>query len=75
MKSLLPGTYLIAAAQQLILDVLSLYPDGLTNAEIDEKTGLNLPVKSQHGYITWTLLSYLVQKGLVVKEGKVYKPR
>lgn len=67
------GPELIHAAQQLVLDALRSNADGLTNAEVDERTVLNLPIQNQRGYITWTILQYLVQSGTVVKEGRRYK--
>ena len=69
----LPGTYLIHAAQQLVLDVLSAHPESLTNSRLGELTGFKPVIKTQNGYITWTLLMHLMDRGLVVKTGRLYK--
>jgi hypothetical protein len=69
----LPGTYLIGAAEQLVLDVLSEHPEGLTNSRVGELTGLNPVIKTQNGYVTWTLLRHLIDKGRVEKNGELYK--
>ena len=65
------GEGLIAAAQELVLDALRSAPAGLTNAEVGMRTGLNLPIRAQNGYVTWTILQYLLQNDRVEKtEGR-----
>ena len=65
------GEMLIAAAQELVLDALRSAPTGLTNAEVGVKTGLNLPIRNQNGYISWTILQYLLQNDRIEKvEGR-----
>lgn len=66
------GADLIVAAQQLVLDALKSNREGLTNSEVDERTNLNLPISKQRGYITWTILQYLLETGRVTKEGRRY---
>jgi hypothetical protein len=73
MAIVLAGTYLIDAAMKLILDLLSENPDGLTNTQVGLVTGLNPVIRKQNGYVTWTLLTYLVEQGRVLKVGKVYR--
>lgn len=67
------GWYLMLAAQRLVLDVLALHPEGLTNTTIGAITGLNLPVKQHPGYVSHTILQYLVDHGRVVKDDRVYR--
>ena len=68
-----PGETLISEATALVVSALRERPEGLTNAEVDERTGLNLPIPTNRGYITWTILQHLVQQGQVRKEGKIYR--
>jgi hypothetical protein len=67
------GVYLMLAAQRLVLDVLAQHPEGLTNSGVGAITGLNLPVRQQSGYVTWTILQFLVERGNVVKKERVYR--
>lgn len=63
----------MVAAQRFVLDVLALHPEGLTNSTIGALTGLNLAVKQHPGYVTYTILQYLVDQGMVVKDDRVYR--
>lgn len=67
-----PGDYLIDAAERLILDILESHEDGLTNQEIGELSGLNPWIKTQNGYVTWTILAHLIQNGKVRKDERRY---
>lgn len=67
------GEELMAEATKLVVETLRGSPEGLTNAEVDERTGMNLPIPKHRGYITWTILQHLVQAGRVRKEGKRYR--
>ncbi len=67
------GEQILAAAQDLVLDALRGAPDGLTNAEVQDKTGLYLEVPNHTGYISWTILNHLVLTGQVVKDGRHYR--
>lgn len=73
MGELLPGTYLVRAMESLILDLLAQHPEGLTNTRVGLLTGLNPPISHQSGYVTWTILTYLVETGQVVKDGHCYR--
>jgi len=67
------GAEILDAAEALVLRELKSRPEGLTNAEIEEKTGLSLPVDHHRGYITWTILQHLVKSGIVQKMGRRYR--
>lgn len=69
------GEEILAAAQDLVLNALQRAPDGLTNAEVQDKTGLYLEVPNHTGYISWTILNHLVLAGMVVKDGRLYRLR
>lgn len=69
------GTECLAKAIDLVLAVLRDHPTGLTNSEVGEATGLNPDISVQHGYVTWSLLRYLVEQGRVVKDGRIYRLR
>jgi hypothetical protein len=67
------GEQLIAEAAELVISALRANADGLTNSEVDDATGLNLPISRRRGYVTWTILQHLVEQGRVRKEGRLYK--
>ena len=67
------GNEIMESAIDLVIDALRSSQDGLTNTEVIDKTGLYLSVPDHSGYITWTILMHLVQKGRVVKNGKLYR--
>jgi hypothetical protein len=66
------GAYLIEAAVQIVLDALAANPAGLTNVEVAMTTGLDLHISNQNGYISWTILQWLVESGRVKKGGRTY---
>ena len=68
------GSDLIKKMEHLVLRALKNSPDGLTNAEVDEKVQLNLKIPNHRGYITWTILQHLIQCAKVERVGKKYKP-
>lgn len=65
------GPELIEETQRLVISALEGAPEGLTNAELDEAVQLNLPIPSHRGYITWTILQYLIQCGKVERIGEI----
>ena len=67
------GTHLMQAAIALVVDVLREHPEGITNRDIGIATGLNLAIAKQQGYITWTILQYLLESGVVTKDGRIWK--
>jgi hypothetical protein len=67
------GAEILASAERLVLDVVRSAPDGLTNAEVGAATGLNPPIRGQRGYITWTILSHLVEQGILERAGRKYR--
>ena len=67
------GTYLIQAAVNLVIDVLDAHPEGMSNQDVGQATGLNLAISKQGGYITWTILQFLLETGRAVKEGPLWK--
>jgi hypothetical protein len=67
------GEELTAEATALVVEALRGAPQGLTNAEVDERTGLNLPIPTMRGFITWTILQHLVQQRRVRKDGRHYR--
>ncbi len=69
----LPGTSIVDAAIQLVIENLRAHPDGIRNVDLAETTGLDLPVKAQQHYITYTILMYLVEQGRVEKHGYLYR--
>jgi hypothetical protein len=66
------GKEILEAAKKLVMEELARSPDGLRNRGEIERTGLYLDVPAQKGYITWTILQYLVQEGRVEKHGGVF---
>jgi hypothetical protein len=69
----LPGTSIVDAAIQLVLEQLRAHPDGIRNVDLAHATGLDLPVKAQQHYITYTVLMYLVEQRRVEKRGHLYR--
>jgi len=69
----LTAAEVLDAATRLVLDEVRSSPGGLTNAEVGSATKLNLPIKAHRGYITWTILTYLVEQGVLERDGKKYK--
>ena len=68
-----PGTVIVDSAISLILEELRAHPEGIRNIDIANATGLDLPVKAQQHYITYTILLYLVEQGRVEKHGRLYR--
>jgi hypothetical protein len=68
-----PGHKLIESAIEMVIDELRRHPDGLRNVEVGELTGLFLLVANHPGYITWTILRYLVEQKRVEKRGRIYR--
>jgi hypothetical protein len=66
------GARLIADAVDLVRSELARHPEGMRNVDVATATGLNLPISTQPGYITWTILRYLVESGEVTKIGPLY---
>jgi hypothetical protein len=67
------GYKLIQSALEIVVDELRRHPEGLRNVEVGTSTGLFLPVTNHPGYITWTILRYLVEQKRVVKHGPIYR--
>ena len=67
------GERIIEAAVGEVLRELSQHPKGMRNVELAQATGLDLPVRAQKHYISYTILMYLVEQGRVLKEGRVYR--
>ncbi len=71
------GRKLIEMLQDHVLQVMQSLPEcqpggpGATNKEIEEAAGLSLDLPYQDGWLTWSILHSLLQKGLV--EGVVIK--
>jgi hypothetical protein len=68
-----PGNKLVNTAIEMVIGELRRHPDGLRNVEVGELTGLFLPVANHPGYITWTILRYLVEQNRVEKRGRLYR--
>ncbi len=67
------GPELLARAEDLVLDALRTGPTaGLTNAEVAQRTGLNPPVAQRRGEVTRSILTSLVERGLVSKIDQRY---
>ncbi len=66
------GEELLQRAEELIVQVLGAEPQGLTNAEIGERTGLSVAIARQQGYISWSLLQRMHERGLVRRDGRRY---
>ncbi|AEM74233.1 hypothetical protein [Caldicellulosiruptor acetigenus] len=74
------GPKLIEMLQNHILEVMQQIPQcqpgssGTSNKEIEEAAGLALNLPYQDGWLTWSILHSLINKGLVeaveVKHGK-----
>jgi hypothetical protein len=73
METNLPGKYFLLAAEKLVFDILTQNPQGLTNAQVAQKTGLFVQIKNQKGYITWSILMSLVESGEVIKDEKIFR--
>ena len=69
------GATLMRSAIRIVLDELRAHPSGIRNVDIANATGLYLPVKSHPGYISYTILMYLVEQGSVEKRGQLYRLR
>lgn len=69
------GQHILEAAQDLVVEALQSAPDGLTNVEVQNQTGLYLEVANHSGYISWTILNHLVLVGRVVRDGRLYRLR
>lgn len=69
------GPDVLKAAKTLVLYALKHAPSGLTNAEVNERTHLNLPIRNHRGYITWTVLQHLIDEEKVRRVGRRYKLR
>lgn len=67
------GYRLVQTAVELVIGELRRHPEGLRNVEIGISTGLFLPVASHPGYITWTILRYLMEQKRVEKQGRIYR--
>ena len=67
------GAYLTEAALTLVIDVLEAHPEGMSNRDVGLATGLNLAISKQEGYITWTILQFLLETGRVAKEGALWR--
>ena len=67
------GPEVLGRAEDLVLAALRTGPSaGLTNAEVGQRTGLNPAVSQRRGEVTRTILSHLVERGLVSKSGQRY---
>jgi hypothetical protein len=69
------GYKLIQAAVEMVVGELRRHPEGLRNVEVGTSTGLFLPVTNHPGYITWTILRYLIEQKRVEKHGRIYRLR
>jgi hypothetical protein len=67
------GYRLIQTAIEIVVGELRRHPEGLRNVDLGIATGLNLPVVNHPGYITWTILRYLIEQGRVEKHGRIYQ--
>ncbi len=67
------GSGLIRLAMELVVAELRRNPEGLRNVDLGYRTGLFLPVTNHPGYITWTILRYLIEQGKVSKDGQLYR--
>ena len=67
------GPEVLARAEDLVLNALRTgHTAGLTNAEVAQRTGLNPPVAQRRGEVTRSILTSLVERGLVSKSGQRY---
>lgn len=69
------GEELIRQLSVLIVDTLKKSPHGLTNIEVERAAGLTLPIYRQRGYISWSILEYLLETGQIWREGRNYYPQ
>jgi hypothetical protein len=67
------GYKLIQKAVEMVIGELRRHPEGLRNVDLGIATGLNLPVANHPGYITWTILRYLIEQKRVAKHGWIYQ--
>ncbi len=67
------GGALLDAATELVRVALQEEPEGLSNQEVGERTGLQVEMAEQRGWISWTLLHRLIEAGEVEKEGPIYR--
>jgi hypothetical protein len=69
------GPDLLHRAQDMILEALrGGPPEGMTNVELGDATNLNPPIhEGRRGEVTRTILTYLVEQGLVEKDGQRYR--
>jgi hypothetical protein len=67
------GGQILIEAQRLVLDELAKFPGGISNSDLARRTGLWVELPKQRGWLSWTILHLLIQKGMVVKQGKLYR--
>jgi hypothetical protein len=58
--------------KKIVIESLQKNPEGLTNQEIIEKTGIYLPVEEHKGWISWTILNNLLIEDKIKKVGRKY---
>ena len=63
---------LLDKLKSITLESLQNNPQGLTDKEIIEKTGIYLPVENHKGWISWTLLNNLLMENKIKKVGRKY---
>lgn len=68
------GSELLHRAENMVLEALRSAPsDGLSNAEVGERTALNPPIKERRGEVSRSILVHLVEQGIVEKIGQRYR--
>ena len=62
--------------EEAILRLLAVNPQGLRNFEIADSLGLRTDSSgNQRNFLTYSVLSNLIEEGMVVKEGIRYRKR
>jgi hypothetical protein len=62
--------------EESILDLLLSHPEGLSNTEIERRLGIASDrAGKQRGWLSWSVLSGLLNKQQIVKEGEKAKAR
>lgn len=57
--------------ENAILDYISSFEDGVSNAQIVDALGLHSDIEGNHkNYLSWSILGNLINKGKVIKLGE-----
>ncbi|MBV9611751.1 MAG: hypothetical protein JO091_04730 [Acidobacteriaceae bacterium] len=64
------------ALERSIIEVLATHPEGLSNAAIERELDIGSDRRGQQkGWLCWSILSRLLGREQIIKEGQQYKLR